>query len=246
MGHGGEGFWPVCGRHAPYVVSESGRYFMFFTAYVGPKYLDKRIGIAVADRPEGPFEYQGAGPLLPAVSDVDVFDSVGQDDACVLHRSGRYWLYFKGYALGKKENRVVNNQICLATADSITGPYVRHAKNPVATSHTGCLWPHREGVALLSDKGPLAVYYGDDGENFLQYSNINVTTDDPSLQESVEASKKYWHVEFCDFGLLWDKKGMSWGIAQVPDVENAPEGGLEPHWYPFLVRFDVKWGKDHR
>jgi hypothetical protein len=243
MAHGGTGFWPACGRHAPYVVPEFGRYFMFFTAYIGAQYLDKRIGIAVADRPEGPFTYLGDGPLLPAVSDIDVFDSVGQDDACVIRRDGHYLCYFKGYTFNKEENKVVNNQICLATADNLAGPYERFRNNPVAQSHTGCVWPHRTGVALISDAAPLSIHYSDDGERFSRSIVLSVTIDDPSLLKAVEASKKYWYGEICDPGLYWDENGMSWGIAQMPDIENAPDGGLPPPWYPFFARFDVKSGK---
>lgn len=242
MEDGGSGFWPACGRHAPQVVRESGRYFMFFTANVGSEYFDKWIGIAVADRPEGPFTYIGNGALLPA--DTDVFDSVGQDDACVFRRDGRYWLYFKGYSFNKAENRVINNQFCLATADSITGPYVRYRNNPVTQSHTGCVWPHRNGVALISDAEPLSVQYSDDGKQFSRRAVATVTIDDPSLQEAVAACKKYWHVEISNPGTYWDENGMYWGISQLPDVEYAPADALEPHWYPFFVRFDPKSGSE--
>ena len=237
MEHPGMGHWPACFRHAPYVVFDSGKYYMFFTSQVGKEYLDKRVSLAVADRPEGPFRYQGDGPLLPAVG--DVFDFVGQDDACVIHRDGRYLFYFKGYSYDKERDVAVNNQLCLSVADRIYGPYTRIDDNPVARSHTGCVWPQAGGVALISDAGPVSVEYGDDGKHFPDHNDVKVAVDDPDLPASVEASLDLWHVEISDPGVFWEGDGISWGISQLPDVENAPKDGLPPHWYPFFVRFDI-------
>ncbi len=264
MADGGTGFWPAAGRHAPYVVFQDGHYFMFFTGQLGPRWFDKRIGLAVADNCRGPFKHHGNGPLLPADSDSEVYDSVGQDDACVLRRDGQYWLYFKGYGFDKVENKIVNNQICIATAAELTGPYERFGNNPVTQSHTGCAWPHRQGVALISDRHPSTVRYSDDGRHFQKASEVTVSTEELHLRASLDACRHYWGVGIADPGVFlcegstgWEGgKGVSWGISQLPDVEYAPAGALQAHHYPFLVRFDcgltqeteqpVRGGSDRR
>jgi hypothetical protein len=217
---------------------------MFFTAQLGSRWFDKRIGVAVADSRRGPFEYCGNGPLLHADPTSEVYDSVGQDDACVIRRDGRYWLYFKGYGLA--EDNIVNNQICLATAEQLTGPYERFGENPVTQSHTGCVWPHRGGVALISDMHPLTVQYSDDGRHFRKAPGATVSTDNPDLQPGLNACRHYWHVGISDPGVFAGDgstpsegtERVPWGISQLPDVEHAPTGALPPHSYPFLVRFD--------
>ena len=235
----GKGIWPACFRHAPYVVTDSGRYYMFFTAQAGTTYLDKWVGLAVADRPEGPFAYLGDGPLLPGPVQPDGIDPVGQDDSCVLTHGGKYLLYHKKYGYDVKKKAVVNNRICLAVSEHIEGPYEYVTADPVAPSHTGCAWPQDEGVALLSDAGPLSLYFSVDGERFSKHTDMTVTLGDSSLGEDVAASKRLWHAEMCDPGVFVDSERMSWGISQLPDVENAPDGAALPNWYPFLVRFDV-------
>ena len=52
--------WHQAGKHSPYVIRANGAFYMFYTAHVGPDYHNKRIGLAVADTPAGPFQYNGS------------------------------------------------------------------------------------------------------------------------------------------------------------------------------------------
>ena len=246
MEHPGSEIWPACFRHAPYVIEASGKYYMFFTAQAGSTYMDKWIGLAVADRPEGPFAYLGDGPLCSDRNEPADHDPIGQDDSCVLFRDGKYHLYHKNYGYDPIKKAAVNHRICLAVSENVEGPYEYVSADPVAESHTGCAWPQGEGVALLSDVGPVSLHYSADGVRFRKLSDITVTLNDSSLQEDVDASNRLWHAPMCDSGVYVDSEGVSWGIAQVPDVENAPKGGAQPNWYPFFVRFDVDESGDGR
>ena len=247
------GSWHQDGKHAPHVIRVNGAFYMFYTAHLGPDYVNKRIGLAVADNPAGPFRHIGLGPLLNAGTDSGVFDSLGQDDSCVLQREDEFWWYFKGYGINPETRRPINNRLCLAISDSIEGPYVRCADNPVTWSHTGCLWPHGNGVAMLSDvvdisgnqTYPPCIQYSRDGIHFVRGAEIQATAADADIEDAMALSVKHWGVKIIDAGVYSPKNsypeetegGMSFGLCQLPDGVNAPDA-THPERSPFIVRFD--------
>jgi hypothetical protein len=226
---------------------------MFYTAHAGPDYHNKRIGLAVADDPAGPFQHVGYGPLLDAVAGATVFDAVGQDDSCVLQRGSEFWWYFKGYGRDRETGRPINNRLCLAIADAPDGPYTRCDHNPVAMTHTGCLWPHGGGVAMISDvvdtsrehAYPPCIQYSHDGMHFTRGAAIRATTRDAHVREAMALSVVHWGVQVPDAGVYCPEvsgtgeagRGVSWGLCQLPDGVHAPDPE-NPHYTPFIVRFD--------
>jgi hypothetical protein len=62
------GTWHELCKHAPYVIRVEGKYYMFYTARFGPDGWNKRIGLAIADNPAGPFKHYGDKPLLGATA----------------------------------------------------------------------------------------------------------------------------------------------------------------------------------
>ena len=97
--------------------------------------------------------------------------------------------------------------IGLAVAERPTGPFQRWNGNPLLCGHTGCVWPHREGVALIADEKPpnRAVYYSPDGYRFEKAADIDVRISDPGVF-SADA--------FDDSGY---GKGAGWGLSQLYD-----------------------------
>ena len=169
---GWQGSWDSRGVLTPYVAVVGSNYFMFYTGTCAEKPFEtnttlRHIGLAVADGPNVGWRKFNANPILSPGKDQTAWDSLLVDDAHLIVRNGKYWLYFKGRnaATSPKQTRWG-----LAVADYITGPYVKYENNPIIDSgHTVCVWPHREGVAALVDfAGPQkhTVQYAPDGINF--------------------------------------------------------------------------------
>ena len=239
------GSWHECCKHAPYVIRVEDKYYMFYTARYGPSGWNKRIGLAIADNPAGPFEHYGNEPLLGATAKSKVFDTIGQDDPCVLKRDGKYWLYFKAYGFDSKARKELYNVICLAFADAPHGPYKRWEKNPLTRSHadylwshTTRLWPHRQGVAMLSDNWQQSIRYSDDGINFHEASKIRATPDNQRMKIGI--ARRNGHA-ISDPGVYCPEPtskeygtGVRWGLSQLYEsFGHGREANLS-----FFVRFD--------
>ena len=83
------------------------------------------IGVAVVDRPHGPFRRAGTNPILRPSSDGTSFDSYRVDDASLLVRNGKCWLYYKGRNAAHGRGGPGRTQMGLAIAAQPTGPYVK-------------------------------------------------------------------------------------------------------------------------
>ena len=163
------GAWHERAKHAPHVVPWDGKYYLFFSAIWNFLYgreinaipPEKHIGLAEADRPEGPYEHVQDTPVLSPSLEPEAFDHCLIDDPCIIRRDGKFWLYYKG-----RSSETSQCWLGLATSEKITGPFKRRQAKPVCDAdwHTGCVWPHGEGVAGIVDWRNLA--YSPDGLNF--------------------------------------------------------------------------------
>lgn len=150
-------------------------YYLFYTAVPepftndngGPRGTKTAIGIAMAESPDGPWTKSDGNPILVPSGDADAFDSMRVDDACLVVRDGRYWLYYKGRRLGHSWRET---KMGLAIADAPTGPYVKVTESPLVDGgHEVCVWPHGRGVAgLFCNVGPEGntLRYAADGVRF--------------------------------------------------------------------------------
>lgn len=163
--------WDAASVFTPNILVAEDRYWLFYTGIsknmkVKP---DSKIGIAVSDSPDGPWERLPNNPVLSNSPNRGDFDSHLVDDACLLVRDGKYWFYYKGRQLGKTASQT---QMGLAIADKPGGPYVRHEANPVIPgNHEVVVWPQGTGVAAMIGKvGPpnivRTIQYAEDGVNF--------------------------------------------------------------------------------
>ncbi|MFW5803534.1 MAG: family 43 glycosylhydrolase [Verrucomicrobiota bacterium] len=213
-----EGAWCSRGRHAPHIVPGDGCYYLFFTAMGGEDDMCRHLGLAVADAPEGPFRLMDGPPLLSPTRRSGDFDGWLLDDSCVIRRNNQYWLYYKGRPLDST-NGWTSSRIGVAFADHPEGPYRRSGKGALADAHTACVWPHREGVALLADNPPpdnFCVRYASDGLHFKQGGMIdqNIRDNGVFCPEALEDTA---------YG-----QGVSWGLALQRDEQKRQ----------YLVRFD--------
>ena len=126
VGKGGAGQWDENGVFTPTVLTAEGRIYLFYTAVPkpftndrgGPKGTPTAIGVACADAPDGPWFKYDANPILRP-GPPGAFDSHRVDDACLIVRGGRYWLYYQGRQAGQGPGQT---KMGLAIADAPTGP----------------------------------------------------------------------------------------------------------------------------
>jgi hypothetical protein len=220
---GAQGGWDERSVFTPNILVAEGRYWLFFSgvsAKWAPGKPDTAIGIAVADTPDGPWRKLPGGPVLKGTGDPKDFDSMLVDDACLIVRGGKYWLYYKGRQL---ENTPANTKLAVAIADKPEGPYVRYPGNPVvAGGHEVLVWPYGKGVAAMINIGPpqirSTIQYAPDG---LDFSKLADAVHVPAAPGAFRPDA------FTDSG-----KGemIRWGI-QI---------GAKKGFLPFLERFECE------
>lgn len=180
LARGEKGTWEGQSVFTPNIMVAEGRYWLFYTGvsyypHGKAKGPDSKIGIAVSDSPDGPWEKLASNPALINSEDSSQFDSHLVDDACLIIRDGKYWFYYKGRQLGKSP---AQTQMGLAIADKPGGPYVKVENNPVIPgNHEVLVWPQGTGVAaMIGTTGPndirRSLMYSEDGMNFVKTHNV--------------------------------------------------------------------------
>ncbi|MCP5516815.1 MAG: family 43 glycosylhydrolase [Verrucomicrobiales bacterium] len=182
------------------------------------------IGVAVADQPEGPFKRVSPEPILTVGEDAERFDSYRVDDACLLVRDGRIWLYYKGRSLRHGGAGPRHTEMGVAVAERPEGPFrkVSQGASVLNSGHEVQVWGGAGGgvLCLVSDTGPQArtLQWAPDGLAFR-----------PLLGELRDLPKApgLFRPELTDPAVVSD--GAVWGISMAPG----------PH--PHLVRYDGEW-----
>ncbi|WP_372798892.1 family 43 glycosylhydrolase [Pontiella sp.] len=221
---GPAGAWDEASVFTPNILVAEGKYWLFYTAISkNPKVKpDSKIGIAVSDSPDGPWERLPNNPVLKNSDNPEDFDSHLVDDSCLMVRDGKYWFYYKGRQLGKSP---ADTQMGLAIAEKPEGPYIKHPENPVIPgNHAVLAWPQGNGVAaMIGDTGPAditnTVQYAEDG---IHFSKTHDVVDGP------RAGGAYRPEAFTDSG---QGEPMLWGV----------EIGHEKGELPYIHRYDLEW-----
>ncbi|WP_411827524.1 family 43 glycosylhydrolase [Luteolibacter sp. AS25] len=229
LGKGEAGTWEGASVFTPNILVAEGRYWLFYTGTsqeFGKNFNpDSKIGLAVSDSPDGPWERVGNEPVLKNSDNPEDFDSHLIDDACLVVRDGKYWFYYKGRQLGKSP---AQTQMGVAIADKPEGPYVKHEANPVIPgNHEVIVWPEGNGVAaMIGTVGPKeitnSILYAEDGLNFKKTHKVaNGPVGAGAYRpEAFTDSKKGGHAE--------------WGV----ELQYAGKKGL-----PYIQRWDAKWSE---
>ena len=225
------GSWDQASVFTPNILVAVDKYWLFFTGISKNQKIkpNSKIGLAVSDSPDGPWQRMPNNPVLANSKEKSEFDSHLIDDSCLIVRDGKYWLYYKGRQLGKSPRET---QMGLAIADQPQGPYKKHVSNPVIPgNHEVLVWPQSEGVcAMIGHVGPKnitnSVLYSEDGLNF---SKTHET------QHGPWAGGTFRPEAFTD-----SKQGVapSWGVEI-----GKPTGGKGAGKLPFIRRFDIEWSK---
>ncbi|MHC4442280.1 MAG: glycoside hydrolase family 117 protein [Planctomycetota bacterium] len=231
---GGPASWDEQSVFTPNILVAEGRYYLFFTGVSKP-FSDRSktaIGVAEADLPDGPWKKFDGNPILitgesgkwigssgTKAEPKGAWDSHRVDDACLLVRDGKCWLYYKGRQMGLSPRET---KMGLAVADRPTGLYIKHENNPLIKSgHEVLVWPHGGGVAALIRTGPESntIQYAPDGLNFSIMGQ---------LKNQPWAPGAYRPDAFLDSR---HGSGVIWGISLK--VHNK---------WPYLVRYDCDLG----
>ncbi|GAA0880810.1 family 43 glycosylhydrolase [Algoriphagus jejuensis] len=146
----------------PNILAYEGKYYLYYTGVkVTPGNPDREfennstndftaIGLAVSDSPDGPFERVGSEPVLEVSSDSSAFDSFRIDDASLLVRDGKIWLYYKGRCILDGKAGPGLTKMSVAFADSPEGPFEKHDGPLLDKSHEVLIWMKDGGVASLA------------------------------------------------------------------------------------------------
>ncbi len=218
VGKGGKGAWDEHGVFTPNILAAEGRYYLFYTGVPRPFDADTKtaIGLAVSASPDGPWKRRGANPVLTPSDDPDDFDSMRVDDASLVVRDGKYWLYYKGRQMNHTPGET---RMGVAIAERPAGPYRKHQAGPLHAGHEVLVWPHGAGVASMATAaGPKRIYFAPDGIHFEERNPVSHAPRAPGAYRGDD-----FHNDIIG-------EGIRWGIGHA-----RADGDL------YLVRFDCRF-----
>jgi len=235
LGLGEEGTFDSQATFTPNILCAKGKYYLFYT---GVKPTPGRtdgvfennsttditaIGVAVAGSPDGPFRRVSKEPVLKVSVEPEKFDSYRVDDAALLKRSGKYWLYYKGRSRIHGVHGPGRTRMGIAFADKPEGPYTKHNSPILSGSHEVLIWPHRRGVAALASISS-TLEYALDGIDF----DTNKLNAKVSKRPNAPGTYRPDLTKSVKYGT-----GLKWGISMV-------HNGLESYLIRFECNLEVK------
>ena len=139
-GSGVKGGFDECAAHNVNVVVDNGKIYLVYVGSAAPDGNTRTIGLLIGDTPEGPFEPVGRNPLGPASWEGHDPNwrsgGVMGDPILVKDPDGKFRLFYKAGGAGRPIA-----EMCVAVADSVEGPYVPSAWNPlIHASHPYESW----------------------------------------------------------------------------------------------------------
>jgi hypothetical protein len=139
----GEEYWDGMCTHNPTIHRFDGKYYLYYMGNRGDGAVkgkpgepelnwvhrnNQRIGVAVADDPNGPWE-RFDKPLIDVSPDSMAHDALMTSNPSITRRpDGGYLMVYK--AVGKKRKRISGGPVvhCVATSESPTGPFRKYEK----------------------------------------------------------------------------------------------------------------------
>lgn len=209
----GTKFWDGSATHNPSVVKNKGKYYLYYmgTSCINPikkkeKYTDnwwhyrnsQRIGVAVADKPDGEWKRLN-DPVLTISQDSTALDALMvSNPAATFDDKGHVILLYKQVG---KNGKINGGQVRfgVAFADSPFGPFVKHSTPIFEADDDGKQWMVAEDPFIWFQKGTyLAIvrdvvgkFTGDSGAFALMVSK-NGFDWKPAKHPKVIGSTFYW------------------------------------------------------
>lgn len=120
--------WDAVTIHNPAIYFINGKYYIFYKGNSDGTAATQRIGLAVAEKPEGPYKrISDKKPILDVSKNRKDWDSYITTNPALLYDKGKYMLYYKAwdrYGDGKRK-------MGLAVSDRIEGSYKKYSDNPI-------------------------------------------------------------------------------------------------------------------
>ncbi|MCG6187346.1 family 43 glycosylhydrolase [Maribellus maritimus] len=128
------------------------------------------IGVAVSDSPDGPFVRINREPILMFSNITMDFDSYRVDDASLLVRDKKIWLYYKGRSriYGKEGPKFTKMGVALSNHPE--GPFYKQKKPLLDGSHEVLIWNQDGGIAALASISS-SIQFAPNGFNFSSAQN---------------------------------------------------------------------------
>lgn len=213
----------------PNILAYEGEYFMYYTGvkptpgnpngeFEGNHTTDiTAIGLAVSDSPDGPFKRVDNKPVLEISQTPEDFDSYRIDDASLLVKNNKIWLYYKGRSISHGAEGPKLTEMSVAYADNPKGPFVKHKGSLLDKSHEVLIWGKDKGVASLASISK-TINYAENGVHFsvLIDSLTNIPKAPGLYRPELERNNL-------------DIESTGWGIAMKVKKGEA-----------YLVRFEMK------
>lgn len=231
------GSWDSYSVFTPNILKVSDKYYLFYTG-IKPTYGNEEgkfennaetditaIGLAKSDAPDGSFTRISIFPVMEVSDNYEDFDSYRVDDACIIFKDNKYWLYYKGRSRKYGKDGPRYTMLGVAISDVPEGPYVKYRNNPIIKSgHEVMVWPYKKGImTLLSGHGTegKTLQFAADGVSFKKVASFG--DDYPKAPGSFRVG------DFNDASKL--EEGISWGVSMFY--------GSKEQW-PYLMKYRIK------
>ena len=231
LGVGERGRFDHQATFTPNIIQVDGEYYLFYT---GVKPTTGRtdgvfennssndftaIGLAKSDTPNGKFRRVYKDPILKVTDVPEHFDSYRVDDAALLYRDGKYWLYYKGRSMVHGEKGPLGTKMGVAFSTTIEGPYQKHGPPILDKSHEVLIWPWQDGVAALASFSS-TLEYAPDGIDFLSDKKMVKVENRPIAPGAFRPELTQ---------ISHSSDGMDWGISMIHNGDEC-----------YLIRFNIK------
>lgn len=187
----GKEFWDGLCTHNPTILRAGGKYVLYYMGNTGDGVAMKslnwthrnnqRIGVAVADKPEGPWQ-RFDRPVLDVSADTNAWDALMVSNPSVCQRpDGTFLMVYKGVA--KKNKGMFGGPVShlVATSDKATGPFVKRPE-PIFG---------KQGVAFAAED-PFIWHDGTNYRAIVKDNDGNFTGKGYSLAHFVSADGIAW------------------------------------------------------
>ena len=167
-------WWGTTKFWAPEVVEHKGKFVMHYSAFHGEK-KSLRLGVAVADRPEGPFVDVHNGPMFDL--------GYATIDGSVLRCAEGNFLYYSRDCCENIIDGVMTSQLyCVRLNDDLTEAVGEHRLITTPEEPFERLsydYPYKNGIPHLWNEGPTV--WQKDGKYIMNYSANYYATNDYSI-----------------------------------------------------------------
>ena len=164
----------------PNIIYADGKYYLFYTGVCPTPGTDNKfknnsttditaIGLAVSDSPTGPFKRVSSEPILRVSDKADDFDSYRIDDAALMFRNGKYYLYYKGRSRKYGPAGPAHTEMGVAIAKSPKGPFVKQKRSVMPRSHEVMVWKGEHGGVFALASFASSLEFAPDGIDFTTY-----------------------------------------------------------------------------